>query len=240
MQKHPAGLLHPEESGTVGPMYHGEMHSQQGIYTTQCRTKVDRSLRIQVIQTMASLKCCGQGGTTVVMGARRERWGAASPRQSEAWPWRLHNSPASLKSLHLKYMHNIWYFLHILGCCCCIYFSQTISILHLFIMQYKFVLLVMMTVKTKPSIHFRIYLSIYFESNFLVCPPLILMTACTYDGMDTTSLCKTWWLMLSQHDLTVFYKASCDVTDWLSCSTAAPANVQWVWGQVNMEESQWQ
>ena len=43
-------------------------------------------------------------------------------------------------------------------------------------------------------------------------PPLALLTACTWDGMDSTSQCKTCWLTLSQHELTVFHKAAPDVT----------------------------
>ena len=38
---------------------------------------------------------------------------------------------------------------------------------------------------------------------------------------DTTSLCKTWWPMLSQHHMTMFQRALCDVT------TSPSLNVQY-------------
>ena len=39
-----------------------------------------------------------------------------------------------------------------------------------------------------------------------IFPPFSFMAACTPPGMDSTSWCKTCWLMLPQHDLTVFQK----------------------------------
>ena len=54
--------------------------------------------------------------------------------------------------------------------------------------------------------------------NILVFPPFTLMTSCTPAGMDSTSLLKTWWASLSQQDLTMFQRASCDVTESLAFS----------------------
>ena len=77
--------------------------------------------------------------------------------------------------------------------------------------------------------------------NILVFPPFTLMTSCTPAGMDSTSLLKTWWASLSQQDLTMFQRASCDVTESLAFSVfKCPINVQWGWGQVTVEESPWQ
>lgn len=47
--------------------------------------------------------------------------------------------------------------------------------------------------------------------------------------------------MLPRHDLTVFHKASCAVTEYLaSQSSSPPINLQWDWGPVTVEESPWQ
>ena len=40
---------------------------------------------------------------------------------------------------------------------------------------------------------------------------IALITSCKRAGIESTSLCKASWFMLSQHDLTVFHKAYCDV-----------------------------
>ena len=81
--------------------------------------------------------------------------------------------------------------------------------------------------------------------RFTVCPwmseCLSPSTFCFNDSMhlscmDSTSLCKTCWLMLSQHDLTVFHKASCGITECLAFSVfSAPkmlngVEVRWLWG----------
>ena len=69
--------------------------------------------------------------------------------------------------------------------------------------------------------------SFYF--GFTLCPPA---------GMDPTSLCKTRWVLLPQHDLTVFLRASCDVTECSAPSVLKyPINVQWGWNQDRLDPS---
>lgn len=42
-----------------------------------------------------------------------------------------------------------------------------------------------------------------------ICPPFASMTSCTGAGTSLTSLSKTCWSMLSQHDLTMIQWAMC-------------------------------
>ena len=50
-------------------------------------------------------------------------------------------------------------------------------------------------------------------SSYLICPPFALMAMCTPAGMDSTNLCKILWSMLCGLYLTIFQRASCDVTE---------------------------
>ena len=66
------------------------------------------------------------------------------------------------------------------------------------------------------------YVPLLFEWQHALCA-----------GMDSISLCKMWWLVLSQHDFTVFHRGSCLVFSVFKCPS-------WMfnkgWGQVTVLE----